>query len=77
MVCQSYRSNFEAKRDCCAARASFERNFFDFVETSQDPDVHRTTSTVTAFYQDLEPITRECHSSNELSASQNPQLQQG
>jgi len=31
------------------AGASFERNFFDFVETSQDPDVHRTTSTVTAF----------------------------
>src|SRR5437763_13123410 len=30
------------------AGASFERNFFDFVETSQDPDVHRTTSTVTA-----------------------------
>ena len=31
------------------AGASFERNFFDFVETFQDPDVHRTTSTVTAF----------------------------
>ena|SRR5436190_565500 len=30
------------------AGASFERNFFDFVETSQDPDVNRTTSTVTA-----------------------------
>jgi hypothetical protein len=28
--------------------ASFERNFVDFVETSQDPDVRRTTSTVTA-----------------------------
>jgi hypothetical protein len=27
--------------------------------------------------QDLEPITREGHSSNELSARQNPQLQQG
>jgi len=23
--------------------------FFDFVETSQDPDVHETTSTVNAF----------------------------
>src|SRR5882757_2562806 len=34
------------------AGASFERNFFDFVETSQDPDVHRTTSTVSA-NQDL------------------------
>jgi len=30
------------------AGASFERNFFDFVETSQGPDVNRTTSTVTA-----------------------------
>src|SRR6266550_7981710 len=30
------------------AGASFERNFLDFVETSQDPDVNRTTSTVTA-----------------------------
>ena len=28
--------------------ASFARDFFDFVETSQDPDVHGTTSTVKA-----------------------------
>src|SRR5260370_14462791 len=35
------------------AGASFERNFFDFVETSQDPDVDRTTSTVTALIRTL------------------------
>jgi hypothetical protein len=32
-----------------SAGASFEWDFFDFVETSQDPDVHGATSTVTSF----------------------------
>ena len=31
------------------ARASFVRDLFDYVEASQDPDAHGTTSTVTAF----------------------------
>jgi len=32
-----------------AAGASLVRDFFDFVETSQDPDVHGTTSRVSTF----------------------------
>jgi hypothetical protein len=35
-----------AARDSSPAGASFVWDFFDFVETSQDPDVHGTTSTV-------------------------------
>ena len=39
------------------AGESFVRDCFDFVQTTQDPDVHGTTSTVTSVNQDLKRIT--------------------